>query len=211
MIATMNAHLSTRILKYAKPKRPYTASEASAVAGSSNTDQLHVVAKKIGDAVGLQVHSRDAFHDTPDSSVPSIAQAVYNSPNPETTRYAAAWNGLISQTPAQVVFHVGDGGDSVYKWHQKGSADAVRSGLQKHGIFSRILMPSGDGFDVMVYDPGRSLSKSVFSHSIENGTEVEESKGLGEIIGGPANGPTASSDSRSAYRKIISDYEGKNI
>lgn len=207
----MNAYLATiakKPLKFASPKRPYSPSEATAVAGSANTDQHHLIADKIAKAVGLSpVKSRDAVHDTPQNSIPGISQAIYGEGSPETARYAAAWYGLISQVPSLAVFHVGDGPDRVHKWHQVGGSDEVRRSLDEAGIRSRVLMPEGDGFDVMVYDPGQGLTQNVQSHSAKHGTQVESSSGQGELIGGEANGPAASGQSRQHYRQIISDYE----
>lgn len=194
--------------KYAKPKPAYNLGQAATVSHSTNNDSLHKIALQIANAVGLRpVKTRDAIHDSDRGAFPGIAQAIYGSPDPETSRYAAAFYGLLSATPAMAVFHTGDGPDSIYKWHQRGSPDEVRQSLVESGIPSRVLMPHKGGTDVVVLDRGRKLAEIVASHAGKNGYNVQETRGNAEIVGGPANGPSADIAGRSAYRKIIQDYE----
>lgn len=197
-------------IRYARPAKSSFA-DALARLKSENQRQYHAVVRKIAKATGLDpTRSVNAIHDTAAGlALNTVAQAVYHDSDPDTVRYAAAWYGLLTQTPSLAVFHVAaDGPDSVYKFHLKGTGDRVRRNLDHYGVAQRVLVPRGRGFDVVVYDAGRKLRKGVERLARVHGSTVHESVGVGELVGGRGDGAKASADSRADYRSVIRAYEG---
>jgi len=146
----------------------------------------------------------NAIHDSPKSSFPAIAQAIYRYNDYNQLRRAAAWYGHLTQIPSIVVFRVRDGGrDAIYKFRHQGGGDEVRKSLDDSGIHKRILIPVTGGFDVLVFDPGRRQRKLINRHVKRTGVTMEESIGDGEVIGGPSVGPRANAKGRDNYRKAI--------
>lgn len=172
---------------------------------SKQQQALHGVAKEIAGILNLNpAVTRDALHDGPGGATPSIAQAVAGG-DPETARYAAAWYGLLTRTPALGVFHVQPNGpDSAYKFTMRGSGEQVRQQLDRGGITPRVLLPRRDGWDVFVYDQGRRLRENVRAFAQAHGLKPEESFGKGETLGhaDPA-------EARAKFRQVIMGYENK--
>lgn len=151
---------------------------------SKQQQALHGVARQIASSLQLApAKTRDAIHDTPQQSTPSIAQAVASG-DPATVRYAASWYGLLSRTPQLVAFHVRpEGPDSVYKFEARGSGEELRGKLDRAGVTNRVLLPTRQGFEVLVFDPARQMRDRVKTFVRAHGTVAEESRGVGEVLG----------------------------
>lgn len=171
---------------------------------SKSQTQLHSVAKDIAKSLNLDPsRTRDALHDGPTGATPSIAQAVWNAPDKDHVRYAAAWYGLLTKTPSLAVFHASSTGpDSLYKFRYEGSADDLRKQMDREGLPNRVLMPHKTGYDVLIFDPGKRQREKVAAFAKARKLPVEESVGKGEMHG--SSDPT---DARADYRKTITKFE----
>jgi hypothetical protein len=176
---------------------------------SQNQDTLHLIAKSIAKKLNLTpVKLHNAIHDSNDLSINTVAQALYHQDDPDSCRLAAAMFGQYSSAPSVMVFHPGDGNDSVWKIKTEQSPEKIRPLLDKHGITQRtfLLSDSGQNYDVLVPDIGRKLASHVKSLSNELNSDIFESRGRAEVIG-HTQGPRAKEKSREAYRRIIDQYQ----
>jgi hypothetical protein len=191
--------------KYGQPK-PRSADFLTAVRilRGAGQKKLHAVAADIARGLGLDpAKTRDALLDGPAGAHPGVAQAVAGA-DPDTARYAAAWYGLLSRTPALGLFHVRPKGpDSLYKFHVRGSAVAARRVLDRLGLHARVLMPAGAGYDIVIPDAGRRQRQQSIRAADSLGGRIEESVGKLEPLGhaDPAK-------ARHTFRKVVEKYEG---
>ena len=195
-----------------RSKRPMTFAESLQHVMSSGQKKLIKSILQVGERLQLR-HAKalSAIHDSPRSSFPSIAQAIYRYNDYNQLRRMAAWHGHLTQTPSLVVFRVHDQGrDGIYKFRHLGSGDEIRKLLDESGIDKRILIPVSNGFDVLIFDPGRRQRQLVNRHARRTGVTIEESIGDGEIIGDLPDGPSANAKGRDSYRKIIVATEGSH-
>jgi hypothetical protein len=151
---------------------------------------------------------RDAVHDAPGSAAANVAQSIEHA-NPAKAKYAAAQYGLLSQSPSLLVFHVGDGNDSVYKIPAKGSGEKLRHQLDAHGLHQRTFLPTKDGYDIILYDRDSKLRDRVVKFAASIGSRVDANRGTGEIIG-DENQSVAGEKARASYRSLIRHYETNN-
>lgn len=149
----------------------------------------------------------DAIHDTPQQSTASVAQSIHNATGDlDRIKYAAAFYGLYTATPSVMIFHTdAKGPDSLYKWKMQGSGQDIHKQLNDAGIHQRLLIPSNDGFYVLVADPQKQMRSKVGQFLQSSGiADAEESQGNSEYIGGQDE-----KSSRENYREIIKSYENQ--
>jgi hypothetical protein len=176
---------------------------------SKQQEALREIAANVHQKLGMKTLAvRDAVHDSPNSASANTAQAVEHT-NPATADYAAAQYGLLSQSPSLLVFHVGNGPDSVYKLSARGSGEKLRSQLDDHGLRQRTLLPTKTGYDVMLYDRGSKLQRHVENFANVIGSPVRVNRGRGEVIGDDV-GAAAGDKARRNYRSLIRSYEAKH-
>lgn len=180
---------------------------------SQSQISLHDIAAQIHNSLNLEpTKIKDVIHDSQlHGAVNSTAQAIYHNSDPDTVRYAAAWYGHLAQLPSVGIFHVtADGPDSLYKFKLNGQVDNIRRSLDQHGITQRLMIPDGEGYQVMVYDHGRKLKKNLERLLHMYNTSAEVSNGIGEVIGN-SDGAKADADTRQDYRSIIESYEAGHL
>lgn len=180
-------------------------------ARSQQQDALKQIATNIHNKLKMKTLSiRSAVHDTPTSSSSNTAQSVEHN-DPAKATYAAASYGLVSQSPSLLVFHVGDGPDSVYKLSVKGSGEKLRSQLDDAGLHQRTFLPTDTGYDVVLYDKDSHDAQKIYNFAANVGSKLKVNRGVGEIIGDEnSQQTTANQKSRRNYRSIIRKYEGEN-
>jgi hypothetical protein len=151
---------------------------------------------------GYEIH--DAIGDWSDGAENSLVHVLNDPPNPATSRYLAAWHGLLANQKAVLTFQANeDGPDSVYQVYvPEPSANAARKALDRVGIQYRTIVPMRGGQLVVVFDEGRKLRPNVEALADQYDASVREARGSGEFLGGPTR--TAA---RAAYRRVIRGYE----
>lgn len=167
---------------------------------SRDMQALHTAAREAARNLGLDpVDIRSALHDTPQGSVPGVAQAVYGPASPERVNQAAAWAGLTGNAPGVAVFHVRPTGpDLLHKFRFEGSGLDLRHKMDRAGLTNRVLMPHQDGFDVMVPDPGGRDAARVAQFVKDHRVHSQVSRGHFTAVGSRDQG-----DAREKYRTSV--------
>lgn len=169
--------------------------------------QLDGIAKQIG----VSVKSFNGVGDGTSESVPATAHISPQALDEDTTRYLAAWAGLLGGRKSVMMFHPdASGQDSLYGITLPlTDMQDVRAALNRRGIQHRTIIPGGTTSHVVVYDPMKMMRASVAQLAEEHDGHVLESNGRAEFIGRPTNSPgaDADADAREHYRRIIADYE----
>jgi hypothetical protein len=124
-----------------------------------------------------------AIHDMGNDARVS-AVALGRRSGPQTPHTAAAWAGLLGRQPGMLAFSAHpQGRDSIYTFSHT-DANAVRQAMDGAGVASRVLVPQQSGFQVYVFDKGRSDRKKVASALGQLGSVAQEWVGNGETVGG---------------------------
>lgn len=171
---------------------------------SANQKVYHQLSNDILKKVGIKrFTTHDAIGDWSDGAENSVAQLIHDG-DPDTVNYAAAWFGYLANQKSVLAFHSAeDGPDSVYNVNVPGiNGNDLRKQLSQAGIPFRTLVPGPRGFEVIIYDGGRSLRNAVANFAGQHHASVRESTGKGEFIGGDTR-----SAARREYRKRIYAYE----
>jgi len=194
--------------KFAADRRPGRAAAVREV-GSANHEARTRIAREILREAGLSpAVVRAALAHEGDRSVPGVVQVLIKRVDPARIRYAAAWYGLLSNSPAVTVFHPTDGGeDTLHVISSPHPAEHIAGYLRRLGVPKFATESHGAGTRAYVYDPGSKMNLTNAiggldaSHSAVRGTGFR-------LGGGPGAGSTAgSAAARATYRDTISDYE----
>lgn len=151
---------------------------------------------------------RDAIHSSGQLASAGVASALYHNSDPDRVRFAAAQYGLASQSPALLLFHVGEGPDAVHKVSVRGSGEGLLKSLDRAGLHQRTLVPTKTGYDVFVPDFGSKLTRQVQDFAKSVGSSVSSARGQGEVMGNGSDS-VADPDSRSSYRNVIEAYQSR--
>lgn len=185
----------------AKPGQPSDFSQALQRLSSANHLAYIAALRRAYDALGLSPHRMvPVLHDQPGRTQPAMAGAVMNQITPQSAQVAAAWHGLLSRQTGMLSFQAHpQGKDSLYVLHAPGSGEAIRGALDRAGVRQRIMIPKGNGFAVLIHDPGRKMRQQVAAAASELGsTSVGEATGNGSVLGGNDAG-----EARAKYREVI--------
>lgn len=175
---------------------------------SKQTQSLQELAQTIAKRIGVQTdRTTPAIHDTPTTAASNLAQTISHD-HPDKARLAAAWYGLLSQSKSLCVFHVGEGPDQVHSIRANGSGEELRNQLDKHGIHQRTLIPNGNSWNVIVFDPNGQHSQKVKSFASATGLPLKSMQGRGELIGDSSEA-AADGNTRDDYRKIIKGVQDR--
>lgn len=192
--------------KFSKTKGSLDFVSALRRVNSSQQQALRHVAKTIHEKMGLVPSTvRNAIHDTETASIANVAQAIYHGDYNDAVTAAARY-GLLSQSPALLVFHPGKGPDVLYKVSVGGSGESLRATLDKLGIKQRVLIPTKKGWEVLIFTKDDEDQMTIRKFSVVHGGILTVSRGTGEIIGG-SDQPLATSETRRSYRQIIAKSE----
>lgn len=173
---------------------------------STQQEVLHKIANSVHNKLKIKgAVVKDAIYDTPESSVANTAQKLVHN-DKDKALVAAAWYGLQSQTPSLLVFHVGDGVDRVHKVTIKGSGERARTLLNKSGFTQRTMLPTSDGWEVLIFDPNGRETQAVKTFATAVGGNLKTVEGEGRIIGNSKDS-LADEGARRSYRSIIKNYE----
>ena len=184
----------------------------SMLLGTSSTaqafrKQLDGIAKQIG----VKVKSYNGVGDGLSESVPATAHISPQALDHDTTRYLAAWAGLLGGRKSVMMFHPDPSGqDSLYSIRLPlTNMQDVRATLDRRGVKHRTIIPGGTKTHVIVYDPKKIMRAAVAQLAEEHDADVLESIGHAEFIGRPTNSPSADADAdaREHYRRIVADFE----
>lgn len=173
--------------------------------GSQNQAAFRSIAADVLNSAGLKDYDlHDAVGDWSDGAENSVFQVIRKPPDPETSKYLAAWHGLLGNQKAVLHFAAGEKGpDSVYQIYiPDRPASELRKELDAYGIQFRTIVPKQHGHVVVLYDEGRSLRPNVSQFAEANHATVREAIGKGDFIGGPTR-----TEARAKYRQIIKAYE----
>lgn len=169
--------------------------------------QLDDIARQIG----IDLKSYNGVGDGFNESTPATAHISPQALDHDTTRYLAAWAGLLGGRKSVMMFHPDQNGqDSLYGITLPlTNMQDVRAALDRRGIKHRTVIPGGTTSHVVVYDPRKIMRAAVAQLAEEHDGNVLESTGHAEFIGRPTNSPSADADAdaREHYRRIIADYE----
>jgi hypothetical protein len=136
----------------------------------------------------------------------AVVQVLPETVDPDTTRYVAAWMGLLHDQRGVLIFEAddtGDGPDSCYTLDVRTQdPEDVRSQLDRLGLRWRTIAPVAKGLHILIFDPGRRLRHKVEQFVRDANARVREAVGRGDYVGGSTR--TAA---RSVYRAIIARYE----
>lgn len=202
-------------LRFAAERQPGVAAGVRE-ATSANHEARANIAKEILREAGLDpsVVRRALVHEG-DRAVPAVVQVIQRKVDPARIRYAAAWYGLLSNSPAVTVFHPSDNGsDSLHVISSPHPAEHIAAYLRRSGVPKFTTESHGAGTRAYVYDPGSKMSLDNILGGLD--ARVVSLPGVGFKLGvdrgqgaGPAVGATAgTADARASYRNTISDYEG---
>jgi hypothetical protein len=125
----------------------------------------------------------------------------------DTLRYVTALLGRKANQKGVIPFS-SDPKGSDFLWSftvKQGNLKEVGSTLDRLGIEYRTLEPTGKDVRVHVFDPGGNLAETVKHAGEHYGSEVELRRGHGEYIGADTR-----EDARTAYNRIIQEYERAN-
>lgn len=154
-------------------------------------------------------HIVDSIHDTPNHSAASVSASIPDEDDADEnkTNYAAAWYGLYTDTPSTLVFKTDkQGPDSLYKFHMQGDGNSIRNKLNDYGIDQRLMIPSENGFHIIIHDLGKSKRNSVIKLLNDNKIDdASELSGSSQFLGHPEDKTKA----RAHYRSVIDAYEGR--
>lgn len=174
---------------------------------SGNHKAFGQIADHVLKTVGLgDYKSHPAIGDWSDGAENSFAHVFSGSQDPEKVKYAASWLGLLANQKAVMAFHAKDDGpDRLYSITLKGTdATRVRKGLDAAGLQYRTLVPTRDGFHVLIYDEGAKSAPSINQFAEAHDASVLETAGSGSFIGAGSR-----SEARHVYRQAIDAYEAK--
>jgi len=169
----------------------------------------HAQYKTACDAVDKQLkfdtNSMNAVGYWSDGAENSIFNVIHNDGDFDTVKYSAAVKGLIGQQKAVIPFSVKEHGpDSMYMLTMNGDTKAVADQLVKDGIQFSTLVPGKGVTNVVLFDPGTQIQKSVERLAVNHGIQVYQYHGIGEFV--PPD-PTSREAGAAAYRDIIGRYE----
>lgn len=171
---------------------------------SENSVKRSEVARQILKEAGLNPSTvREAIEHEGDRAVASAVQVIRKNADPAHVRYAAAWYGLLSQSPAVTVFHpTRTGEDTLHVISSPHASDHVIAYLKRAGVLKFTTESHGAGTRAYIFDPGSQLPGS----QLASGLNASHSpvRGVGFKLGDRAG---SSADSRAAYRDAITQFE----
>jgi hypothetical protein len=184
----------------------------SMLLGTSSTAQaFRKQLDGIAEQIGVKVKSYNGVGDGLSESVPATAHISPQALDHDTTRYLAAWAGLLGGRKSVMMFHPDPSGqDSLYSIRLPlTNMQDVRATLDRRGVKHRTIIPGGTKTHVIVYDPKKIMRAAVAQLAEEHDADVLESIGHAEFIGRPTNSPSADADAdaREHYRRIVADFE----
>lgn len=172
----------------------------------ARTDIANTILREAGLSPALV---RAALHHNGKSTAAAVVQVIRRRVDPARIRYAAAWYGLLSNSPAVVVFHPVDSGeDTLHVISSPHPSDHVGAYLRAAGVPKFTTEDVGTGSRAYVFDAGSQLRLE----NAARGLDASHSKlaGTGVRIGNrPGAGPDGRADAnaRATYRDAIADYE----
>jgi hypothetical protein len=183
-VATRYRRLPVKVIKYAMTNRSDFIDALRRIK-SSNQKAMHEAAQHVAKTIGMEpMKVFDALHDTPQGSVPGVAQAVYGKVSPEQLHAAAAWMGLTGGLPGVAVFHPRPTGpDVLHRFRINGSGLDARAKLDRAGLKSRVIIPTKKGVDVLIPDVGGKLTGNVEQFADQHKVQLEASPGHFSTIG----------------------------
>ncbi len=177
---------------------------------SGNHAARAMVARQILQEAGLSpALVRAALHHDGKAAHAALVQVISKKVDPARIKYAAAWYGLLSNSPAVTVFHPADSGeDTLHVISSPHSSDHVGAYLRRAGVPKFTTESHGAGTRAYVYDAGSQMRLE----NLAGGLDASHSKlpGVGYRIGNsPGAGPDGRADAnaRATYRTAITDYE----
>lgn len=176
---------------------------------SGNQSARHELVSRIFSHMGIKAKSHDVIHQYQGNSRPSVGIEVEHPHDKKHSLYTAAYHGLMSDEPGQMVFHPGEGDDHLHSIRLAGDPDAISQVFDQHGIRQRHMMPMKDAqggpeFRVLVYDKGgRYIEPLTRLASAVNG-KVYTQRGTGFFVGGMDK-----SAAHEAYRRVIRKLENQ--
>lgn len=184
---------------------------------SANHEKRVEIAKQILGEAGLNPSVvRKALAYSGEQAQAAAVQIVRQRVDPARVKFAAAWYGLMSNSPAVTVFHpTRNGEDTLHVINSPHTSDHVAAYLRRAGIPKFTTEQHAGGTRAYVYDPGSTLQLDTFargldaSHSQYSGVGYRLGAGQGAdaTAGGTAGGTAGSSGSRATYRDAIRDFE----
>jgi len=147
---------------------------------------------------------RKAIHETKAGSLANTVQSIFHD-DPDKVTSAAAHYGLLTETPSVVIFRTGEGPDSIHHMQVNGSGDKLRARLSAAGLHQRNLIPTKNGYNVIIYDPESKNKEHVHKFANSLGTKVTTKTGISEIIGDGDSPLKADKKARRNYRAIINE------
>lgn len=177
---------------------------------SANHDARLKIAKEVLREAGLDpARVRAAIHYQGKSAAAAVVQAINRRVDPARIKYAAAWYGLLSNSPAVTVFHpVPTGEDTLHVIDSPHPADHMGRYLSAAGVPRFTVESHAAGSRAYVFDPGSTMNLS----NAVGGLDARSTRirGSGYRLGNrPGAGPDSRADAaaRATYRDAITDYE----
>lgn len=150
---------------------------------------------------------KDAIADAPSTASANTAHSIEHDGDLDKVRAAAALYGIQTNSPALLIFHSHeDGPHSLFKFDVTGSADKLRSRMDAAGLTHRTLLPTENGWSVLMFDPTGGTGDSLKKFTASEGVPLQHTRGTGEVIGDSPEAE-ADGDARSDYRSIIRQWE----
>jgi hypothetical protein len=180
---------------------------ANRQAGSDNHDERVRLAEQVLTEAGIRGQVRAVIHHEGSTARPSVAARVLHG-GPQHALYAAAWMGLLTQQPSVVVFHPGDGGDTLHVLDSPHPSNHVASYLKGAGVKSFVTEDRGAGTRAYLLNPdadAATLARGLdASHTEHAGTANRIGADPGA---GAPTGRATLAEARAGYRTVIRDAE----
>lgn len=150
---------------------------------------------------------RDAIADSPQTASANTATILQHDGDLDKVRAAVSLYGLQTNSPSMLLHHEDENGpDFVFKMGTTGSGEKLRKRLDEAGFTNRVMMPTENGWDVLLHSPGGANNDRIAQFAQQNGMTPEISRGHSEVIG-DSREAEGDESTRKTYRSIIKKYE----
>jgi 2'-5' RNA ligase len=152
---------------------------------------------------------RDAISDAPHTASADTASSILHDGDLDRVRAGAALIGLQTNSPSLLLFHESDDGiDLLHRFTVNGSAEKLRKRMDAAGLVNRTLIPTETGWSTLLYDPSGAMRDRVEAFAQSEGTQLETSRGQGEMLGG-GDEAEGEESSRKSFRSVIRQWENQ--